>query len=305
MKQIIALIICSLINLNVNLAHSTDKKSVDEKLAKENPWNQWGEHNPDWVKPIEPFNIIANIYYVGTEGIASFLITSDDGHVLIDGGLPQSASTIIQSIETLGFEISDVRILLNSHAHFDHSGGLAELKKRSGAVMVASQEDAPFLESGLYPGSDNINYTAPPVAVDQQVIDEELISLGQIKLKANITPGHSPGCTSWSMNVVEQESPLKVLFFCSATVAGNRLVNPPQYPGIVEDYRQTFEKTKDWQPDVFLANHSFFFKLKEKRLQQLAGNRLAFVDRVSFPKLMTKLAEAFEMALIKQSAEAK
>lgn len=301
MKQIIALIMCALINLNFNLANSAEKNSANEKAVKENPWNQWGEHYPDWVKPIKPFNIVANIYYVGTEGIASFLITSEDGHVLIDGGLPQSASTIIQSIETLGFKISDVKILLNSHAHFDHSGGLAELKKRSGAVIVASQEDAPFLESGLYPGSDNISYTAPPVAVDQEVVDEEVISLGEIKLKANVTPGHSPGCTSWSMNVVEQELPLNVLFFCSATVAGNRLVNPPQYPGIVEDYRHTFAKTKKWQPDVFLANHSFFFKLKDKRQKQLAGDDMAFVDKVTFPQLMLKLEKAFESALEKQS----
>lgn len=288
-------VICLLVSMNISEVLSTDVKSENDK-----PWRQWGEHNPDWVKPIQAFNIISNIYYVGTEGIASFLITSDRGHVLIDGGLPQSASTITESIESLGFKMTDVKILLNSHAHFDHSGGLAELKKRSGARMIASPQDKPFLESGLYPGNDNIRYSAPPVIVDQEIADGEFIRLGSINLKANTTPGHSPGCTSWSMNVLEQGSSLEVLFFCSATVAGNRLVGSPQYPGIVGDYRHTFAKTKDWQPDVFLANHSFFFKLKEKRKKQLAGDTLAFVDTVTFPKLMLTLEEKFELALKKQ-----
>jgi metallo-beta-lactamase class B len=296
MKQIVAGAIFLLVSLSFSEVHSSDEPSENEK-----PWLQWGHQYPDWVNPIQPFNIIANIYYVGTEGIASFLITSDDGHVLIDGGLPQSASNIIQSIDTLGFKISDVKILLNSHAHFDHSGGLAEIKKRSGAVLLASRQDKPFLESGLYPGSDNINYSAPKVNVDQEIVDGEMVSLGTIKLTANITPGHSPGCTSWSMTVGEEKAPLNVLFFCSATVAGNRLVNPPQYPGIVEDYRHTFAKTKSWQPDVFLANHSSFFKLKEKRQLQSDGDEMAFVDKVSFPNLIRNLEKKFESAFERQS----
>lgn len=291
MKQLVVVIVFVLTGMQA---------SYSANLNKPDPWLQWGEHNPDWVSPIKPFNVISNVYYVGTQGIASFLITSDDGHILIDGGLPQSATTIIQSIKTLGFDITDVKILVNSHAHFDHSGGLAELKKRSGALMIASQQDKPFLESGLYPGSDNVNYTAPKVSVDKEIIDGETISLGSNKLTANITPGHSPGCTSWSMTVFEQEQPYDVLFFCSATVAGNRLVNPPQYPNIVDDYRHTFVKTKDWRPDVFLANHSFFFNLKEKRQQQLAGNKLAFVDKELFPTLILTLEKAFEEALEKQ-----
>jgi metallo-beta-lactamase class B len=275
--------------------------SANEINAPIKPWKQWGERYPDWVKPIEPFNIIENVYYVGTEGIASFLITSAAGHVLLDGGLPQNASVIVSNIKTLGFQLSDVKILLNSHAHFDHSGGLSELKKLSAAKMVASKQDKTYLESGLYPGSDNINYSAPPVSVDQQVVDGETISLGPINLKANITPGHSPGCTSWSMSVYVNDKPLEVLFFCSATVAGNRLLNPPQYPGIVSDYRLTFTKTKDWRPDVFLANHSDFFNLKQKRQKQLAGDDLAFVDNATFPKLMSELERKFELALAQQS----
>ena len=279
---------------SIEASHGAEPENRD-------PWLQWGEHNPDWILPIEPFKIISNVYYVGTQGIASFLITSDNGHILIDGGLPQSAATIIKNINTLGFDIADVKKLLNSHAHFDHSGGLAELKERSGALMIASQQDTPFLESGLYPGSDNVNYTAPIVIVDKEVSDGESVSLGTNELIANITPGHSPGCTSWSMTVTDKGRAYDVLFFCSATVAGNKLVSPPQYPNIVADYRHTFAKTKTWRPDVFLANHSFFFNLSDKRKQQLAGNELAFVDKKSFPTLMLSLEKAFEQSLKKQS----
>ena len=215
--------------------------------------------------------------------------------------MPQSAENIIDNIESLGFQISDIKILLNSHAHFDHSGGLAELKKRSGAIMIASEQDAPYLQSGLYPGNQDKKYAAPPVSVDQKVVDGETITLDTIELKANITPGHTPGCTSWSTTVMDQDKSLEVLFFCSATVAGNRLVNPPQYQGIVDDYRHTFEKTKDWRPDIFLANHAFFFKLKEKRKKQISGDRLAFVDKKFFPKLMQKLEKAFEKSLVIQT----
>ena len=269
----------------------------------EPPWNKWAENYPDWVEPIAPFKVINNIYYVGTRGLGSYLFVSDQGHVLLDGGLPQNAKLIANSIEALGFKLKDVKILLNSHAHFDHSGGLAELKRLTSAKLIASAADQASLESGTYEGSDNLYFSAPPVTVDHIIQDGELVELGGIKLKANLTPGHSSGCTSWTTEIEYDEQKLDVLLFCSASVAANRLVNPPQYPGIVDDYRRTFEITRSWQPDVFLANHPFLFSMDEKIASMTSGNQEAFIDRATFPKLIIELEKDFEKKLKEQLNE--
>lgn len=276
-----------------------------EIVEANQPWDYWTEAQPSWVAPSQPFNVVSNIYYVGTEGIGSFLITSNDGHILLDGGLPQSAGMIADNIKALGFDVTDVKILLNSHAHFDHSGGLAKLKALSGAEMIASAADRPWLESGHYPGSIEPRYSAPPVMVDRLVMDQEAVELGPIRIKANLTPGHSPGCTSWTMTVTENGTPYDVLFFCSASVGGNELVDPPQHEGIVDDYRRTFEITKDWKPDIFLANHPVFFDLETKREARLSGDSLAFVDRGTFSKLMRNFEMKFEKALAEQTLAAR
>ncbi|GJL93941.1 MAG: subclass B3 metallo-beta-lactamase BJP-1 [Hyphococcus sp.] len=261
------------------------------------PWDQWATSNPSWVENTEPFRIIDNIYYVGTKGIGVFLITSNSGHILIDGGMPQNAGAVAGNIKTLGYDIKDVKALLNSHAHFDHSGGLKALKEMSGAVMIASEGDRSALEGGFYLGAeDNINYSAPPVSVDRIIKDGESVQIGEAALTANLTPGHTRGCTSWTMTAIENGKPYDVLFFCSATVAGNSL-NPPQYEGIIEDYRETFKKTKDWRPDIFLANHPGFFKMTSKRAAQMNGDELAFVDRETFPAMIKRLEQAFEQSL--------
>jgi metallo-beta-lactamase class B len=157
----------------------------------------------------------------------------------------------------------------------------------------------------MYPGSDNLAYSSPAVLVDEKVAHEQVITHGDITLKANITPGHTPGCTSWSTNAKDASEEYQVLFFCSASVAGNRLVGPPQYPGIVEDYRLTFERTRNWTPDVFLSNHPFFFDMHAKREKQLAGEKLAFVDRSGFPTSISELEVAFEKALKAQLGKPK
>lgn len=265
------------------------------------PPSPWAASNPDWVERIEPFRIYDNIYFVGTRGLASFLIVTSEGHFLIDGGLPENAPAIAENIGSLGFKVGDVKYLLNSHAHFDHSGGLAALKKMSGATMVSSEGDKWALETGLVPGSEeDTTYAAPPVKVDRTIGDNESLSLGGVSLTAHLTPGHTKGCTSWTMNAGGKEA----LFFCSATVAANRLAGPPQYDGIVEDYRATFAKTKDWRPDIFLANHPGFFSMEEKRTRQLEGVEQAFVDPNGFQIMIEKLEAAFEKSLAEQTSKA-
>lgn len=274
-------------------------------IAPPEQTSPWAASNPSWVAPVEPFRVIGPIYYVGSAELASFLIRTRDGFILLDGGLPDNAPMIAHSIAKLGFDLRDVRILLNSHAHFDHSGGLAALKAASGAELHVSEDDRSEITSGLYLGSeDDASLRAPPVAVDRSISDGQIVTLGGVSMVANITPGHSRGCTSWTMRVREGGRDYDVLFFCSATVAANRLVGPPQYEGIVDDYRSTFEKTKDWRPDVFLAAHASFFGMEGKRQKLIAGDPLAFVDREAFPRLRARMEADFERQLAAQQAAA-
>lgn len=269
--------------------------------APQSTLSPWAASNPTWVKPFDPFPIEAGVYYVGTRGLSSFLITTDEGHFLLDGGMPESAPIIADNIRTLGFKLQDVRVLLNSHAHFDHSGGLAALKKLTGARLVASAADRPALEGGFYQGSEeDKSLAAPPVKVDQTIADGETLVLGTVTLKARLTPGHTPGCTTWTMTAGGRD----ILFFCSATVAANRLIDPPQYEGIVDDYRETFQKMRHWRPDILLANHPEFFGMEERRARQIGGDEDAFVDQAAFPALISRLEAAFEAELARQSAAA-
>lgn len=252
-----------------------------------------------WIEPAEPFRVIGNVYFVGTTGLGMYLIDTGAGLIVLDGGLERNADMVLSSIRALGFDPADVKILLNTHAHLDHSGGLARIKEVTGAKLIASKEDQSALEGGFYLGSeDNHSLDAPPVNVDANIADGETVSLGNTTLTARLTPGHTRGCTSWWMTVEENGTPYEVLFFCSATVAANRLAPDPQYEGIVADYRHTFEITKDWTPDVFLANHPEFTGLWQTRTQQLAGDKLAFVDRTIFPAYISELETDFTLKLV-------
>src|SRR6188474_1384664 len=176
-----------------------------------------------WNKPTEPFKIIDNVYYVGTDGLASYLITSPQGHILIDTVMPEATSQIRASIEKLGFKITDIKYLLNTHAHIDHTGGLAELKQATGAQMIAGEADKPLLEGGYYPGAREVKeLDFPPVKVDRTVREGDTVAIGSVTLTARETPGHSPGCTSWMFNVKDGDATRSVIIFCSGTVALNR-----------------------------------------------------------------------------------
>ena len=259
-----------------------------------------------WFENVEPFRLIGDreqgIYFVGTRGLGMFFIPTAQGHIVIDGGMPGQGKQVWENIKTLGYDPADIKILLNSHAHMDHSGGLAELKQLTGAQLLASEGDRSALEGGFYLGSeDDQSLKAPPVKVDRIIAEGETVTLGNVTLTAHITPGHSRGCTSWTMPVVQDGQSYQALFFCSATVAANRLVGPPQYEGIVADYRKTFAKTRDWAPDIFLSNHPEFFGMAEKQEKLAAGDPLAFVDKSGFPTFIRTMESWFEAALEKQT----
>lgn len=267
--------------------------------AENAPLNEWAVSGR-WNEPLAPFNVIGNIYYVGSETVSSFLIATPEGHFLIDGVLPQTAPQIAANIGALGFDIRDVKYLLNSHAHFDHAGGLAGLQRLSGALMVASAADRGTLENGDIAYGPSAGLRFPPIRVDQVIGDGDTITLGGATLIAHMTPGHTAGCTSWSMQVTGADgAPHTAFFHCSSTVAGQSLA-PEAYPGIVAAYRQTFERVRALRADVFLANHDNFFDLHEKRARQLAGDANAFVDPDELQNFNARLAEAFEAEWTRQ-----
>ena len=259
----------------------------------------------NWNKPAEPFHVIDNVWYVGTEGLSAFLFTTPEGHILLDGATPEGAPIIEANIAKLGFKLSDVKILLNSHAHFDHSGGLAKLKHDTGATLAAMEGDVSALEGGFYLGSEDVkSMNAPPVKVDRVLKDGDTVKLGEFTLTAHLTPGHSRGCTSWGATLGDQSKWYEAMVFCSATVAANRITPPLQYEGIVEDYRKTFTKTKEMKVDIPLAPHPEFFQLREKAAKA-AANRQAlnpFIEPGAFLALITKLEGDFERTLKERSA---
>ncbi len=214
-----------------------------------------------WNQPVEPFRIAGNLYYVGATDITSYLITTPKGHIVLDGGFVETAPMILANIRKLGFDPKDVKILLNSHAHVDHAGGLAELKRATGAMLYASRGDIPQLaRGGLDDPQFGNRFPFAPVHADRIVEDGQRISLGGTTLVAHLTPGHTPGCTTWTMRAGGKD----VVFVGSpSTPSEYRLTNNPRYPNAVADYRKQFATLKSLGCDVFLGSHGGFFGLAD------------------------------------------
>jgi metallo-beta-lactamase class B len=244
-----------------------------------------------WNQPIEPFKVIGNVYYVGAAGVSAFLVATPDGSILLDGGLPETALQIAANIITLGFRVADVKFLLNSHAHFDHAGGLAELKKLSGGLVLASAADAPALRTG--------RPDMPAVDVDRVLADGDSVRLGGTTLTAVLTPGHTKGCTTWTTTVTEDAKPYRVLFHCSTSVV-DRLVGNDAYPGIAADYAHTFAKLRRMTADVFLAPHPSFFDLAGKLRRRGAGGPNPFVDSSELAAYVERSDREFHAELARQ-----
>ncbi|MEI9850682.1 MAG: subclass B3 metallo-beta-lactamase [Sphingomonas sp.] len=259
----------------------------------------WAAAIAEWTRPEAPFRIAGNVYYVGTAGIAAYLVTGPGGHVLIDGALPQSVGQITANIEALGFRPSDIRYLLINHAHFDHSGGLAELKRLTGAKLLASAGDAPDLEAGSTAGRPDLP-GFPKVTVDRVIGDGEHVRLGAIDLVTHLTPGHTRGCTSWSLRVREGARPLDVVLACSITVANQKLVGNAAYPQAAADFRASFAELRGLHADVFLSFHPGAFDMEAKRAKLFAGDRLAFVEPGELARFVDGAERTFEAELAAQ-----
>jgi metallo-beta-lactamase class B len=257
--------------------------------------------------PMAPFRISDDIYYVGAHDVTSFLIVTDKGLILTDGGFEETAPQIEANIATVGFDIHDVKILLNSHAHFDHAGGLAALKQASGATFYASGGDAPVLESGGLKSFADFGPLGhfPPVKVDRIVRDGEKIALGHTVLIMHLTPGHTKGCTSWSMTTTVKRVPENVLFICSLSVLSQyRLLSEPGYPNMASDYAMSFRKLKALPCDVFIASHGQFFDLVRKRaLLDTNPPQNPFVDPQGCRTFLNQEQAAYETELAKERGQ--
>lgn len=289
MRQFAA-VLCATVMLTTGAQAQTVKDFLAATMAK-------------WTAPFEPFQMVGNIYYVGTDGIAVYIIKTSDGLILMDTGVPQSTGMIKDHIAKLGFKESDIKLILNTHAHFDHTGGFAEIKKDTGAQLVSGERDKPLLEGGYYPGDEqNKDIGFPPVKVDRTVKDGDKVTLGDTTLTAYATPGHSPGCTSWSMSVKDGGADRNVLFFCSGTVALNRLVGQPTHPGIVDDYRSTYAKVKAMKVDIFLGPHPEVYGMQAKRAAMKDSATNPFVKPGENVTYVSGLEQDFDRQLAKQTA---
>jgi metallo-beta-lactamase class B len=260
-----------------------------------------------WNQPVEPFRIVGNLYYVGANEITSYLITTPDGHVLLDGGFEETAPIISASIRKLGFRVEDVRYLLNSQAHIDHAGGLGALQEQSGATLVASEGDAPVLASG---GRGDFafetRFSWKPARVDRTIRDGEAVEIGGTRLVARLTPGHTRGCTTWTATVRDGRKSYEVVFVGSTKVlAGVPLVGNPTYPRIAEDFEATFRLLRSLRCDVFLASHGGFFDLQGKSAKVRAGRpgSTVFVDPKGYRAFLDRTEKEFRQALEREKLE--
>ena len=253
-----------------------------------------------WNQPVEPYRIAGNLYYVGASDITSFLIATPEGHILLDGGFVETAPMIEANIQKLGFKLEDVKILLGSHAHFDHAGGLAELKARTGAKFAASERDAPLLARGgkgdFYFGDKG---PFPPIQADRILHDGDTVALGGTTLTAHLTPGHTMGNTTWTMKAKEGDRTYDVVFAPSATIlSGVKLTNNPKYPEIAEDYAKTFRILKSLPCDVFLSSHAAFYDglAKADRLRKGAKEN-PFVDPRGYKAYVAGMEKKYQEQL--------
>ncbi|MQA92851.1 MAG: subclass B3 metallo-beta-lactamase [Gemmatimonas sp.] len=256
--------------------------------------------NSDWTEPIEPFGIADDLHYVGTAGLSAYLLTSEEGHILIDAPLQENVPLVLDNIRELGFSPSDVRIQLTSHAHFDHVGGLADMIEATGADLVVSPRDAEYIQRGADFGLETAGY--PSVAPARTISHLETVRLGGVELTAHLTPGHTPGCTTWSGSVEIAGEPYTFVSVCSLSVLSTyRIVGEePTYAGQAEDYCRSVAHLRSLDPDIFLGAHGSWFGLEEKITALRAGDLRAFVASDRYGSYLDSAEERIEEVLAEQ-----
>ena len=270
----------------------------------------YAQSSPDWTEAFPPHRIIGNLYYVGSKGLASYLITTTQGHILINSSLESSVPLIRESVEKLGFRFGDVKILLISHAHWDHCAGSARVKKLTHAKYLVMDADVPVIESGgqadfQYGNSPDNLYK--PAKVDRVLHDGEEVRLGGVVLVAHKTPGHTKGCTTWTMKVplssVEGGGKTydAVIVGSPNVNPGYKLVNNALYPQIAQDYELMFRVLKSLPCDVFLGAHGRYYGMEEKFARVKEGGQNPFVDPEGYKSYVAERERVFRAERKKQS----
>jgi metallo-beta-lactamase class B len=243
----------------------------------------------DQAGPFKPFRIISNIYYVGTSDVTSYLIVTPNGHILLDTGYEESAPIIKANIAELGFKLSDIKIMLSSHAHLDHVGVHADMRRETGARVFASAGDTPVLESGGTKTFFQIG-SFKPVKVDQVLNDGSRVTLGDTTLVAHVTPGHTAGNTAWTTTVTENGKQYRVVFVSSMSInPGVHMVNFAPWPDIADAYAKSFQALRALPCDIFLGPHAGFFNLQERAARMDKAGTNPFVDTKRIQKLHCSL----------------
>lgn len=262
-------------------------------------------NDPSWVDPQAPFRIYGNTWHVGPRGLGVFLITAPTGHVLIDGGVAASAPLIEANIRSLGIELHDIKWILNSQAHCDHAGGIAQLARDTRAQVIASAADALLLEGGGHDDPQYLDlYPFPPVQVTRTVSDGETLQLGDVVLTALATPGHTKGNTTWAWTSCEDTRCLRLVDIGSLSAPGYTLKGNPRYPDIVRDFDYSFAMIAALPCDIALAPHPGMVDFWERVAMREQGRADALVDGTLCRTYAQAARASFEEELTKQGGRA-
>jgi metallo-beta-lactamase class B len=257
---------------------------------------------PEWNRPVEPFRILGNLFYVGASGVSSFLFTTPEGHILLDSGFRETVPLIEANFKKLGFRLEDIRLMLTSHAHYDHVAGVAEIKQRTKARLLANPVEVDALGRG---GRGDFalgdKYPFPPVKVDAMLHDGTPVKLGSTALTPHFTPGHTKGSTTWTTRIEDAGRTYDVVIAGSLSAPGYRLIGNREYPDIVRDYEASFTKVRALPCDVFLSLHGWDFDLDKKRAALAEGAKQnPFIDPGGCARYVDRMRSALQKQLDQQ-----
>src|SRR3984893_10465516 len=266
----------------------------------------FGQADPSWTKPFPPFRIAGNLYYVGSKVLANYLVTTPQGNILINRDLEANVPMIQASIEKLGFKFKDTKVLLISHAHWDHDAGSAKIKELTGASYMVMDADVPVVESGGkadFQYGNRAEFLYPPAKVDRVLHDGDEVKLGDAVLVAHLTAGHTKGCTTWTMTVKEGEKTYDVVIIGRPNVnEGYKLVDNTLYPQIANDYERMFQVLRSLPCDYFLGAHGNYFDMETKYARMREGAARSFIDPDGYLKFVAQKEQAFRAELAKQKS---
>jgi metallo-beta-lactamase class B len=281
--RILKILALSFLTLTLGFGQNPTPGSAQNKQGKDGKGNTFA--GIDWNKPFPAHKVVGNVYFVGSEQLGSFLIATPEGHILINSDYEETVPVIRAAVEKLGFKFTDIKILLNSHAHPDHTTGDALVKELTAAKVMAMAEDVPGLQN-IKPGGK----THP---IDQVIHDGDTVTLGGTTLVAHLTPGHTKGCTTWTLKTQEGSKTYDVVIVGSVSLNAAVLVNNASYPNIQDDFIRSFKVLRSLPCDVFLGSHTGFYQMTQKyaKLEQGAAN--PYIDPAGYKALIDSSEKAF------------